>query len=148
VCRLIHQSVHDVFKNCWGIAVVTQFKTLALVTVDIYKDSCYLKLFEMKLTPKQKWVFVFPGRLPVNELAQYLLENIIFDFEGEVTAESVRAFLRQDEKSGSKELMQKVIEDKGIDELLLTLADCLTANLSTGITPDVIKEHLASYAES
>ena len=84
----------------------------------------------------------------MNELAQYLLENIIFDFEGEVTAESVRAFLRQDNNGEARGLMQKIIEDKGIDELLLTLADCLTANLATGITPDVIKEHLTSYAES
>ncbi len=84
----------------------------------------------------------------MNELAQYLFENIIFDFEGEVTAESVRAFLRQDEKEEARELMQKVIEEKGIDELLITLADCLTANLTTGINADVIKEHLALYAES
>ena len=84
----------------------------------------------------------------MNELAQYLLENLIFDFEGEVTAETVRAFLRQDNNEEARELMQKIIEDKGIDELLITLADCLTANLATGITSEVIREHLTSYAES
>ncbi|MDJ0766433.1 MAG: hypothetical protein QNJ97_25890 [Myxococcota bacterium] len=84
----------------------------------------------------------------MDELAQYLLENVIFDFEGEVTVESVRAFLRRQDNEESRALMQKIIEDKGIDELLLTLADCLTANLATGITAAVIREHLISYAES
>jgi hypothetical protein len=91
-----------------------------------------------------------PGfwRRELNELAQYLLENVIVDFEGEVTAETVRAFLRQDGSEQSRALMQKIIEDKGIEELLITLADCLTVNLNTGITPDVIRSHLISYSES
>lgn len=84
----------------------------------------------------------------MNELAQYLMENIIFDFEGEVTAETVRAFLRQDNRTESRALLQKIIEENGIDDLLIALADCLTVNLTTGITADVIREHLNSYAES
>ena len=84
----------------------------------------------------------------MNELAQYLLENLIVDFEGEVTAETVRAFLRQDGTEQSRALMQKIIEDKGIDELLITLADCLAVNLGTGVTSDVIRSHLVSYSES
>lgn len=84
----------------------------------------------------------------MNELAQYLLENLIFDFEGEVTAETVRAFLRQDSSPSSRELLQKIIEENGIDEFLIALADCLTANLQTGINADVIREHLVSYSES
>ncbi|MCP4601288.1 MAG: hypothetical protein GY847_12320 [Proteobacteria bacterium] len=84
----------------------------------------------------------------MNELAQYLLENLIFDFEGEVTTETVRAFLRQDNRSESRALLQKIIEEKGVDDLLIALADCLTANLASGIDKDVVREHLASYAES
>ena len=84
----------------------------------------------------------------MNELAQYLFENLIFDFEGEVTADRVRAFLREDSDSDSRALLQKVIEDNGIEELLITLADCLPGNIETGITPEIIREHLLSYAES
>lgn len=84
----------------------------------------------------------------MNELAHYLLENLLFDFDGEVTAETVRAFLRQDNVPESRALLQKIIEEKGIDELLITVCDCLTANLATGITTDVIREHLFSYSES
>ena len=32
--------------------------------------------------------------------------------------------------------------------LLIAIADCLTANLATGIDANVIQEHLASYSES
>ncbi len=84
----------------------------------------------------------------MNELAQYLLEKVILDFDGEVTAETVRAFLRRDEQSDSRALLQKIIEENGIDDLLIALADCLTADLSRGITADIIREHLTTYSES
>lgn len=84
----------------------------------------------------------------MNELAQFLLGKLIFDFDGEVTADSVRAFLRRDDQADSRALLQKIIEENGIEDLLITLADCLTSDLSTGITVDVILKHLNSYAES
>jgi len=84
----------------------------------------------------------------LNELSQYLLENLILDFEGEVTTDTVRAFLRKDDGPSSRALLQKVIEENGVEDLLITLADVLAANLGSGITKDVIREHLASYAES
>ncbi len=84
----------------------------------------------------------------MNELAQYLLEKMLFDFDGEVTTETVRAFLRRDDDSISRGLLQKIIEEKGIDDLLITLADCLTADLPNGINANVIRQHLTTYAES
>ena len=84
----------------------------------------------------------------MKELAQYLLQNIIIDFDGAVTTDSVRAFLRKDDSADARILLQRIIEDNGIDELLLALADCLTMNLGTGISPDTLVEHLASYSDS
>lgn len=84
----------------------------------------------------------------MNELAQYLLENIIVDFEGEVTTETVRDFLRRDESALSRALLQKIIEDNGIEDLLLAVADCLNEHLATGINTNVIREHLVGYSES
>lgn len=84
----------------------------------------------------------------MNELAQYLLEKMLFDFDGEVTTETVRAFLRRDDDAASRALLQKIIEENGIDDLLITLADCLTADLPTGINAAVIRGHLSSYSES
>jgi len=84
----------------------------------------------------------------LNELAQYLLENLILDFEGEVTTETVRAFLRKDNSPEARTLLQKVVEDNGIDDLLLAVADCLTQELAETIGPNAIKTHLGNYAES
>ena len=84
----------------------------------------------------------------MNELAQFLLDKLIFDFDGEVNAESVRAYLRRDDQGDSRALLQKIIEENGIEDLLITLADCLTADLSTGISADTIRKHLISYSES
>lgn len=84
----------------------------------------------------------------LNELAQYLIENIILDFEGDVTTETVRAFLRKDESPQARALLQRIIEEQGIDELLLALADCLTAELAKRFTPSDVTEHLITYSEA
>ena len=84
----------------------------------------------------------------MNELSQYLLDNLILDFEGEVTTEIVRDFLRRDDSPLSRALLQKIIEDNGIEELLVAVADCLSGNVATGIDTNVIREHLITYSES
>ncbi len=84
----------------------------------------------------------------MNELAQYLIQNMLVDFEGEVTTDGVRAFLREDSGHTAMALLQKIIEEKGIDELLIAIADCLTAEIQKVISTDVIIEHLTSYSES
>lgn len=84
----------------------------------------------------------------MNELAQYLIENIILDFEGDVTTETVRAFLRKDDSPRARALLQRIIEEQGIDDLLLALADCLTAELAKKLTPSDVTDHLVSYSEA
>lgn len=84
----------------------------------------------------------------MNELAQFLVENLFIDFKGEVTTETLRAFLRQDDSAEARALLQKIIEENGIEELIDTLGECLSENLATGITTTVIREHLVNYSES
>ncbi|MCU0664966.1 MAG: hypothetical protein MUC50_21920 [Myxococcota bacterium] len=84
----------------------------------------------------------------MNELAQFLVENLFIDFKGEVSTETLRAFLRQDDSAEARTLLQKIIEENGIEELIDTLGECLSNNLATGITPNVIREHLVNYSES
>jgi len=84
----------------------------------------------------------------VNELAKYLLENVQIDFQGNITVEEIREYLRQDESPESRALLSKIIEDKGIDDLLIVLADCLVEFIGDGISPDVVKEQLMLYSES
>ena len=84
----------------------------------------------------------------MKELVRYLLENMYLDFQGEISLDTVRQFLRGDDSREARQLLQKLIEDKGVDELLLTLADCLKENLRTGVNEEVVRDQLVLYAES
>ena len=84
----------------------------------------------------------------MKELIRYLLENMYLDFQGEISLDTVRQFLRSDDSREARALLQKLIEDKGVDDLLLTLADCLKDHIRTGVNEEVVREQLSLYAES
>jgi hypothetical protein len=84
----------------------------------------------------------------VKELVRYLLDNLYVDFQGEISLDQVRQFLRGDDSREAKQLLQKLIEDKGVDDLLITLADVLKEHVRTGVNDQVMKEQLVMYAES
>jgi hypothetical protein len=84
----------------------------------------------------------------VKELVRYLMENMYLDFQGEISLDTVRQFLRSDDNRDARQLLQKLIEDKGVDELLLTLADVLKEHLRGGVSEDVVREQLVLYSES
>ncbi len=84
----------------------------------------------------------------MKELVRYLLENMYLDFQGEISLDTVRQFLRGDDSREAKALLAKLIEDKGVDELLLTLADCLKEHIRSGVNENVVREQLSLYAES
>lgn len=84
----------------------------------------------------------------MKELARFLLRNAQLDFSGDVTIEQVRQYLRDDDSREARALLAKLIEDKGIDDLLVTVADCLKEHIPTGVTEDVIQQQLSFYTES
>jgi len=84
----------------------------------------------------------------VKELIRYLLENMYIDFQGEISLETVRSYLREDDSPEARALLSKIIEENGVDDLLITLADCLKENISVGITEDVVRDQLRTYSDS
>ncbi|MEO8800319.1 MAG: hypothetical protein ABI551_20670 [Polyangiaceae bacterium] len=84
----------------------------------------------------------------MKELVKYLLDNLYLDFQGEITIDTVRQFLRGDDSREAKALLAKLIEDKGVDDFLITLADCLKDHIRTGVSEQVVKEQLSLYTES
>lgn len=84
----------------------------------------------------------------MKELVRYLLENLQLDFQGEVSLDQVRQFLRGDDSREAKALLQKLIDDGNVDDLLMALADVLKDHLRTGINEQVMREQLVTYAES
>jgi Mn-containing catalase len=84
----------------------------------------------------------------VKELIKYLLDNLYIDFQGDITLETVREFLREDDGREARQLLTKLIEEKGVDDMLLTLADCLKEHIQHGINEKVIREQISTYSES
>jgi hypothetical protein len=87
-------------------------------------------------------------RFRVKELARFLLQNAQIDFSGEITIEQVRQFLREDDSREARALLSKLIEDKGVDDMLVTVADCLKEYIPEGVSEDVIRQQLSMYSES
>ncbi|MBW2731133.1 MAG: hypothetical protein JRH20_02000 [Deltaproteobacteria bacterium] len=84
----------------------------------------------------------------MKQLIAYLLENLILDFQGDLTLEMVRNFLRDDESKSAKQLLGKLVDDGGVSDMMIVLADCLVENIKTGVTPEVVSNQIADYSES
>lgn len=84
----------------------------------------------------------------MRELVRYLIEHLCVDFEGDISMDKVREFLREDDTREARSLLSKLIDDKGVDDLLITIADCLKDHIRTGITEDTLREQLTTYSES
>lgn len=84
----------------------------------------------------------------MKQLIAYLIENLILDFQGDLTLEMVRDFLREDDSREARALLTKVVEDRGVSEMMICLADCLQEYIRAGITPEVMQEQVRLYAES
>jgi hypothetical protein len=84
----------------------------------------------------------------VKQLIQYLLENLILDFQGDLTLDMVRDFLRDDDSREGRALLGKLVEDRGVSDMMITLADCLQDYLRSGINDEIMREQIRTYAES
>ncbi len=84
----------------------------------------------------------------MKQLIQYLLENLILDFQGDLTLDMVRDFLRDDDSREGRALLAKLVEDRGVSDMMITLADCLQDYLRTGIQEETLREQIRTYAES
>ncbi|HJL05213.1 MAG TPA: hypothetical protein RMH85_07070 [Polyangiaceae bacterium LLY-WYZ-15_(1-7)] len=84
----------------------------------------------------------------MNKLARYLIEHIYLDFDGGITIDQVREFLRDEDSRESRALLAKLIEDKGVDDMMITVAEVLKDYLRTGINEEVLREQLRMYSES
>ena len=84
----------------------------------------------------------------MKQLIAYLLDHAILDFSGDLTLDMVRDFLRDDDTPESRKLLAKLVEDRGVDDMIVTLADCLQDYLRSGINEDVVRELIRLYSES
>ena len=84
----------------------------------------------------------------MKQLIAFLLDNIILDFQSNLNLETVREFLKDDDSREGRALLAKLVEERGVNDMMLTLADCLQDYIRTGINDETLREQLRLYVES
>jgi len=84
----------------------------------------------------------------LNQLIAYLRENLLLDFQGDLSLEMVRDFLKDDDSRDARALLGKLVGDRGTNDMLIVLADCLLDHVQRSLTDDVVREQLRNYSES
>ena len=84
----------------------------------------------------------------VNRLIEYLRQNLMIDFQGDLSVAKVRELLAGDDSRDAKQLVAKLVADRKVEDMLVVLADCLTEAVQKAIADDVVREQLRMYAES
>lgn len=84
----------------------------------------------------------------MNQLIAYLRQNVILDFQGDLDIETIREWLKDDESREARQLLAKLVEDGGISEMVLVLADCLLETVQQALTDAAVREQLRMYTES
>jgi hypothetical protein len=84
----------------------------------------------------------------VNRLIAYLRENLILDFQGDLTVDKVRELLAGDDSRDAKNLHAKVVSEGKVEDMLLVLSDVLLETVQNALTDDVMRENLRTYMDS
>src|SRR3954469_10561 len=93
-----------------------------------------------------------PGRVRylrnVNRLIEYLRQNLMIDFQGDLSVAKVRELLAGDDSRDAKNLLAKLVADRKIEDMLVVLAACLLEPVQKGLTDAVMREQLRMYSDS
>jgi hypothetical protein len=84
----------------------------------------------------------------VDNLVEYLLANLQLDFSGDVSAEQIRQYLRDDDGREARKVLGRLLDDDNVEELLITMADCLKDHIQTGISGRQVRDQLNLFSES
>jgi len=84
----------------------------------------------------------------VNRLIEYLRQNLMIDFQGDLSVAKVRELLAGDDSRDAKTLMAKLVAEKNVEDFMLVLADCLLEPVQKSLTDEVMREQLRMYTES
>ena len=84
----------------------------------------------------------------VNRLIAYLRENLMLDFQGDLTVEKVRELLAGDDSRDARNLLAKVVNEGKVEDMLLVLTDVLLEVVTNALTDEVMREQLRMYTDS
>jgi hypothetical protein len=60
----------------------------------------------------------------------------------------VRDFLRDDDSREARQLLAKLVEDRGVNDMMIVLADCLLEHVQAALTDKLLRDQLRNYSES
>ena len=84
----------------------------------------------------------------MNRLIAYLRENLMLDFQGDLTVEKLRELLSGDDSRDARNLLAKVVNVGKVEDMLLVLTDVLLEVVTNALTDDVMREQLRMYTDS
>jgi len=84
----------------------------------------------------------------VDRLIDYLRQNLMIDFQGDLSVGKVRELLAGDDSRDAKLLLAKLVADRKVEDMMLVLADCLLEPVQKALSNDVVRDQLRSYADS
>jgi len=84
----------------------------------------------------------------VNELARILLDNLYLDFQGTMTMDEIRQCLRDDDSREARALLARLVEDKGVGDFIIVVADCLREHIRNGINVETVRAQLKAYSDA
>lgn len=84
----------------------------------------------------------------MNRLIEYLRQHLMIDFQGDLTVAKVRELLAGDESREAKQLLNKIVAEKSVEDMIIVLADCLLEPVQQALTDDVMRENIRMYSES
>lgn len=84
----------------------------------------------------------------MNRLIAYLRENLMLDFQGDLTVEKVRELLGGDDSRDARNLLNKVVNEGKVEDMLLVLTDVLLEVVQNALTDEVMREQLRMYMDS
>lgn len=84
----------------------------------------------------------------VTRLIEYLRQNMMIDFQGDLSVAKVRELLAGDDTRDAKNLLAKLVADRKVEDFILVLADCLGEAVQKALTDEVMREQIRMYAES
>ena len=85
---------------------------------------------------------------PVNRLIEYLRQNLLIDFQGDLSVEKVRELLAGDDSQDAKQLLAKLAGDKTVEDFVIVLADALLEPVQKALTDDVVRDQIKTYSDS
>lgn len=84
----------------------------------------------------------------VNRLIDYIRQNVMIDFQGDLSVAKVRELLAGDESRDARALLTKLVADRKVEDMLVVLADCLLEPVQKALSDELVREQLRMYAES